>query len=160
MVDYRRVKPLGDRIFAEVVPPRLSATLEVPETWGGSQVRVLSTNDDLVHPEQELLIDSDQAVVLAGGYDSGSVVVFPFDAVVAFLLDGQLIPTMLYVEVEEHDMGRSPLHQSDVKSCVFKRLDDESLVVAKHDAGLIITYMGERRRFLNEGDILAEIDEC
>lgn len=158
MVDYSKVRPFGDRIIARTKPPAISNTLVVPDIWGGSLVEVIRSGNDNYHPGQELVINIDDAVVLVGGYDSGSVVVFREDAILAFPMGEYLLMAAGYIEVE-------PVHThtelvvegiQDMRTNVFERLFDGHRIIAKHDAGWVLTYKSKTYRIMSESDILAE----
>lgn len=158
MVDYRKVRPLGDRVLAEVMKPPLSDILYVPDTWGGSMVRVLASGSGNLRPEQEVVIDQREAVVLAGGYDSGSVVVFREDAVLAFVLDEFLLAAPGYIDVKPIPVTTKLVVDGiqDMRTNVFERQSDGHKVIASHAAGWVFRFKGRDYRFLSEGDVLAE----
>lgn len=158
MVDYHKVLPFGDRVLAEVVAPPISDILYVPETWGGSMVRIIRSGTGNLQPNQEVVIDQREAVVLAGGYDSGSVVVFREDAVLAFVLGEYLLAAPGYIDVKPVAVTTKLVVDGiqDMRTNVFERQSDGHKVIAKHDAGWVFRFKGRDYRFLSEGDILAE----
>lgn len=107
VVSSDKFRPLGDRIFAELLPVAVSDSIVMLSHVAGSTGRILKWQNGLLKPGTTIIFDKEQAIMpeLDRPWDSHTVVILFEDAIYGYLFNsslGSMPPKETFIPFGDH----------------------------------------------------------